>query len=66
MLQIAPVVNEKTQLELLTELTEKLRSRPKSKQASLARLVASGILTPKGNFTKPYSNLKKATAEASK
>ena len=30
-----------------------------SKEASLERLVSAGILTPKGNFRKPYKSLSK-------
>lgn len=45
------------QIELLNALADELESQPKDKAKSLSILVSAGIITPEGNFTRPYSNL---------
>jgi hypothetical protein len=41
----------------LMDLARKELSRKRTKKQALAALVSAGILTPKGNYTKPYQNL---------
>jgi hypothetical protein len=49
-------VSEKD-IQNLMDLARKELSRKRTKKQALAALVSAGILTPKGNYTKPYQNL---------
>lgn len=46
-------------IQRLTDLAKKKLSEKRTKEEALASLVSAGILTQKGNYTKPYQHLAK-------
>ncbi len=44
-------------IQRLIELAKKKLSEKRTKKQALASLVSAGILTEKGNYTKPYQHL---------
>ena len=46
-------------IKQLVELAKKKLKENRTKEEALAELISAGIMTKKGNFTKPYKNLSK-------
>jgi len=46
-------------IQKLMDLAKKKLTEKRTKKQALASLVSAGILTEKGNYTKPYQNLAK-------
>ena len=44
-------------IKKLVELAKKKLKENRTKEEAMAELVSAGIMTKKGNFTKPYKNL---------
>lgn len=48
-------------IQRLTDLAKKKLSEKRTRKQALASLVSAGIMTEKGNYTKPYQHLAKVT-----
>jgi hypothetical protein len=47
-------------IQRLIDLAKRKLKEKRTKKQALASLVSAGILTPKGNYTKPYQHLARA------
>ena len=48
---------DERQYQLLMELAEEIRQRPRTPESSMASLQGAGILDENGKFTEPYKHL---------
>jgi hypothetical protein len=49
------------EIKKLTDLAKRIQKEKRTKEEALAILVSAGIMTKKGNHTKPYRDLARAT-----
>jgi hypothetical protein len=55
-------MNDK-EIKMIIQLAKRLKSEGTSKEKALKTFVSAGILNDKGDFTKPYHNLKNVITE---
>ena len=55
-------MNDK-EIKIIIQLAKRLKNEGTSKEKALKRFVSAGILNDKGDFTKPYHNLKNVITE---
>ncbi len=55
-------MNDK-EIKMIIQLAKRLKNEGSSKERALKTFVSAGILNDKGDFTKPYRNLKNVITE---